>query len=276
MARNNRLIPSNSLTPELLDTELLPGVDVDALPHSLEAERSVIGSILIDNEAYAVAASVVDYHAFFREAHRLIFRRIVDVMERGQPLDLVILKDDLENHRELDDVGGPAYLASLIDGVPRATNVAHYAGIVTEKAQLRAFIQRFSCRVQDAYAADISVDDILAAAAADLSTLTTGPFSRTKTDLFVTAADTIGSFVSKIKTARPRRSSIWCGVSGAAQVSVGSCHQPHEHACSSAASNHVRALLISFRMQGCNMMTAWSSRIYRAGEGGHGHRLRLR
>ena len=131
------------------------------LPHNLEAERSVLGAILIDNEAFNVAASVIDAQAFFRDAHRRVFSRMVDLSERSQPVDLITLKEELERAGELDEVGGPAYIASLLDGVPRATNVEYYARIVKEKATLRALIFSANKILSNAYEADQDADLIL-------------------------------------------------------------------------------------------------------------------
>src|SRR4029079_13975795 len=102
------------------------------LPHNLEAERSVLGAILIDNDAMNVAAAIIDAKAFFRDAHRRILDRMLDLSEssapmsaladRSQPIDLVTLKEELERAGDLEELGGPAYMASLVDGVPRSTN----------------------------------------------------------------------------------------------------------------------------------------------------------
>ncbi len=131
------------------------------LPHNLEAERSVLGAILIDNDTYNVAAAILDAKAFFRDAHRRIFERMVDLSERSQPIDLVTLKEELERANELDEVGGPAYIASLVDGVPRSTNVEYYAQIVKEKSTLRSLIFSANKIVSSAYAADQEADLIL-------------------------------------------------------------------------------------------------------------------
>ncbi len=131
------------------------------LPHNLEAERSVLGAILIDNDTYNVAAAMLDAKAFFRDAHRRIFERMVDLSERSQPIDLVTLKEELERANELDEVGGPAYIASLVDGVPRSTNVEYYAQIVKEKSTLRSLIFSANKIVSSAYAADQEADLIL-------------------------------------------------------------------------------------------------------------------
>jgi replicative DNA helicase len=131
------------------------------LPHNLDAERSVLGAILIDNDAFNVAASVIDARAFFRDAHRRIFDRMVALAERSQPIDLVTLKEELERAGDLEEVGGPAYIAALVDGVPRATNVEYYAKIIKEKATLRSLIFSANKILANAYEADQEADLIL-------------------------------------------------------------------------------------------------------------------
>ncbi|HQZ39721.1 MAG TPA: replicative DNA helicase [Vicinamibacterales bacterium] len=134
---------------------------VRMLPHNLEAERSVLGAILIDNDTFNVAAAVVTPQSFFRDAHRRIFARMVDLSERSQPIDLVTLNEELERAGDLEEVGGPAYIASLLDGVPRSTNVEYYAQIVKEKATLRALIFSANKILSNAYEADQEADLIL-------------------------------------------------------------------------------------------------------------------
>jgi len=110
------------------------------LPHNLEAERSVLGAILLHNDAFNLAAEVIDSGDFFRDAHRRIFDKMVKLAERSDAIDLVTLKDELGRAGELDEVGGPAYIAALVDGVPRSMNVEHYARIIKEKSTLRNLI----------------------------------------------------------------------------------------------------------------------------------------
>jgi len=110
------------------------------LPHNLEAERSVLGAILLHNEAFNLAAEVIDSGDFFRDAHRRIFDKMVKLADRGDAIDLVTLKEELGRSSELDEVGGPAYITALVDGIPRATNVEHYARILKENATLRNMI----------------------------------------------------------------------------------------------------------------------------------------
>ena len=89
------------------------------LPHNLEAEKSVLGAILINNEAFNHAAELIDAKDFFRDAHRRIFDRMVELSERGNAIDFITLKEALSKNGDLEEVGGPAYVASLADGVPR-------------------------------------------------------------------------------------------------------------------------------------------------------------
>jgi replicative DNA helicase len=132
-----------------------------ALPHNLEAERSVLGAILLHNESFNLAAEVIDSIDFFRDAHRRIFDKMVKLSERGDAIDLVTLKDELGRSGELDEVGGPAYIAALVDGVPRSTNVEHYARIVKEKATLRNLIFSANKILSTAYEGEQDADVIL-------------------------------------------------------------------------------------------------------------------
>lgn len=133
------------------------------LPHSLDAERSVLGAVLIDNEALLHAQDGLGGagEVFFRDAHRRIFDAFLELSRRKQPIDLVTLKVYLEDQRDLDECGGPAYLASLTDGVPRATNVEYYAGIVREKWCLRQAIFASQKLLSMAYEGDTPAGEVI-------------------------------------------------------------------------------------------------------------------
>jgi replicative DNA helicase len=131
------------------------------LPHSLEAEQSVLGAILLHNDAFNHAAEILGPADFFRDAHRRIYEKMIRLSERGDAIDLVTLKEELGRSGELDDSGGPAYIASLVDGVPRATNVDHYARIVKEKAVLRNLIFSANKILTSAYEAEEDADTVL-------------------------------------------------------------------------------------------------------------------
>jgi replicative DNA helicase len=131
------------------------------LPHNLEAEKCVLGAILINNQAFNQAAEVVDAADFFRDAHRRIFEKMVGLTDRSEPVDLVTLTNELGRSNELEGVGGPAYISALSDGVPRSANVEYYAKIVKEKATLRRLIQSATDVLGRAYDAEEDADDLL-------------------------------------------------------------------------------------------------------------------
>ena len=121
----------------------------------------MLGAILIDNPSFNQAAEVIDAQDFFRDAHRRIFEKMVGLSERSQPIDPVTLKDELVRTGELDEVGGPAYVASLTDGVPRSANVEYYARIVKEKSTLRRLISSATEVLARAYDAEEEADNLL-------------------------------------------------------------------------------------------------------------------
>lgn len=137
------------------------GLDARTLPHNLDAERSVLGAILVHPAAFEIAEQFIRADDFFRDAHRRIYQRLAALIDRRIDPDFVTLKEELARTGELDDVGGPVYISGLSDGVPKATNVTHYAGIVREKAALRRIIYAANTTLLEAYAAEESSDDIV-------------------------------------------------------------------------------------------------------------------
>jgi replicative DNA helicase len=131
------------------------------LPHNLDAEKSVLGAILIQNEAFNHAAELIDSRDFFRDAHRRIFEKMIALSDRGDAIDFVTLKDALARTGDLEEVGGPAYIASLVDGVPRSANVSYYARIIKEKSTLRSLIHSANKILADAYEAEQEPDLLL-------------------------------------------------------------------------------------------------------------------
>ncbi len=132
-----------------------------SLPHNLEAERCVLGAVLIHNDAFNQAAELIDADDFFRDAHRRVFDKMVDLNERNEVIDLVTLKNELERSGELDGVGGPAYIAGLVDGVPRSTHVEYYAQIVKEKSTRRKIIFAANGILESAYTGEGGADTVL-------------------------------------------------------------------------------------------------------------------
>ena len=109
-------------------------------PQNVDAEESVLGGILIDATALDRVIEVMGEADFYRESHRKIFRAMLGLSERGEPIDLITLNDSLRGRDELQAVGGATYLAELVDRVPSAANIATYARLVREKAVMRSLI----------------------------------------------------------------------------------------------------------------------------------------
>src|SRR3990167_2905283 len=132
-----------------------------SLPSNLEAEKSVLGAILVHNDAYETVAETLRPGQFYNPAHNIIYGAIVSLRERRCAVDYVTIKEWLGTAGTLDVVGGPAYIASLSDGVPRSTNVLYYARIVREKWLLRELCYAANRVLSDAYAADDPPGEIL-------------------------------------------------------------------------------------------------------------------
>jgi replicative DNA helicase len=131
------------------------------LPNNLEAERSILGAVLLDNHALNAAVEKLRADDFFLPQHRKIFERMVGLGEKQQAIDTITLMEDLTRRGELESAGGIAYLSQLADGLPRVTNVEHYARIVKEKAVLRNLIFSASAIQEQALAAGDDADVIL-------------------------------------------------------------------------------------------------------------------
>jgi len=130
-------------------------------PQNLEAERAVLGAILMDNEAVYTVMEILEPSAFYQPSHRLIFSTMLDLSERGEPIDIVTLVDRLRSTGSIDKAGGADYIPTLADEVPTSAGVANYARIVREKATLRNLIETSTEIVQDCFDAPGDVDQLL-------------------------------------------------------------------------------------------------------------------
>jgi len=110
-------------------------------PQNLEAEMSVLGGVLLENEALNRALEYLMTPDFYRESHRKIFNALIQLSEKGEPADLVTLTAVLKDRGELEDVGGSTYLATLVDYVPTAANISYYCKLVKEKSVARKLIE---------------------------------------------------------------------------------------------------------------------------------------
>ena len=131
------------------------------LPHNLEAERSILGAVLLDNHALNAAVERLRTDDFFLPQHRRIFERMVQLAEKQHAIDTVTLMEDLAKRGELEAAGGVPYLSQLADGLPRVSNVDHYARIVKEKAVLRNLAHSAAAIQEQALAGGDDADVIL-------------------------------------------------------------------------------------------------------------------
>ena len=120
-------------------------------PHSVEAEQSLLGGLLIDNESSDKVADVITAKDFYRHDHRIIYQHIVKVIESNQPADIVTVAESLEKNAELATVGGLSYLGLLAENTPTAANIRGYAQIVRERSIMRSLVQVGSDIAESAY-----------------------------------------------------------------------------------------------------------------------------
>jgi len=130
-------------------------------PQSIEAEESVLGGVLLDNNSLDRALEILTPEDFYREAHRKIMRAMIDLNQRNEPVDLVTLAEALKGRDELQEIGGAAYLAELADKVPTAANVAYYSRIVHQKSVLRSLIDTATDIARGAFESGADVDGFL-------------------------------------------------------------------------------------------------------------------
>ena len=132
------------------------------LPQNIEAEQAVLGGILIDNEAIHQVLEIVEVEDFYRESHRKIFLVFLELYEQNQPIDLVTVCEALQKKQQLEEVGGATFLASLVEVIPTASNIAYYAKIVKEKSILRKLITSATYIINQCVApTDENIEEIL-------------------------------------------------------------------------------------------------------------------
>lgn len=151
----------------ILDLEYQSGVDeppgspLKSIPANLEAERAVLGALLIDPDAIIKIANFVRPEDFYRQNHGWIYEAILSLNERREPIDFVTLVDELERREQLSNVGGPAYITDLISTTPTAIYVDHYARIVERSAILRRLISAAGKVAELAYDESQDVDEVI-------------------------------------------------------------------------------------------------------------------
>ena len=136
-----------------------------AVPRNLDAERAVLGAILLHEEVLDQVVDVLQADDFFREAHKQIFGAMLRLSTQQQAVEAITIAQELTRVGALEDVGGKAYIMALVDGMPQSTNISHYARIVKEQSRLRAGICIGQQLVRQAYEAEQASGEIVTAAA---------------------------------------------------------------------------------------------------------------
>ena len=131
------------------------------LPHSPEAERAVLGAVLLDNQLFDQAASILHIEDFHVRAHQTVFASMASLSTALRAIDAVTLRAELEKGSHLQEIGGASYISSLLDGVPRLTNIEHYARIVKEKSVQRKLIHAAYKILEQSYTDDLDAADLV-------------------------------------------------------------------------------------------------------------------
>jgi len=143
-------------------------------PQNLEAEQSVLGSLLIDKDAMIKVADILNPYEFYKDAHRLIYEAMLELYTAKEPIDLLSLTTKLEEKKLLDEIGGRSYLVGLTNAVPTSANVVHYAKIVRKKAILRKLISTAAEIERLGYEESEEVDKLLDEAESKLFSISQG------------------------------------------------------------------------------------------------------
>ena len=130
-------------------------------PQSIEAEESILSTILLDDSTLLDVLEILHPEDFYRTAHQKIFATIAELFAKAEPVDLVTMTNALRDKNQLEEIGGAAYLARLVDTIPSAVNVQHYARIVRDKSSLRQLIVKANDIVQQCYADAGDLDQVL-------------------------------------------------------------------------------------------------------------------
>ena len=131
------------------------------LPHSMEAEQSVIGSMLMDREAIVVASELITGEDFYNKQYGIVFETMVELNDKGYPVDIVTLQDKLKEKDVPAEVSSLEFVRDLITAVPTSANIKYYANIVAEKATLRRMIRLNEDIANTCYAGKEKLDYIL-------------------------------------------------------------------------------------------------------------------
>src|SRR5213592_4721006 len=131
------------------------------LPHNIEAEKSILGAILVNNENYYRVLETLRPEDFYLDAHRVIYRQMVELIERSRAIDLITIQEELVRAAALESAGGIDYVAGLLDGIPHLVNIEHYIEIIREKALFRQMIGAANTAATECFEQAESADQVL-------------------------------------------------------------------------------------------------------------------
>src|SRR5882757_1816652 len=134
---------------------------IGRMPANIEAERSILGAILLDNHAYNDAAEHLKPEDFSIDSHRRIYSRMMDLAESSRPIDIITLVEELEQKKDLQAVGDVGYISGLLDGVPDRPSIEHYVRIVRDKALLRGLIHAANTAIARASDQSDTAEEVL-------------------------------------------------------------------------------------------------------------------
>ncbi len=135
--------------------------EIKVPPQNIEAERAVLGAMMIDDEAIGVAIEHIDSSYFYETAHQKVFASIIELYSNRKNVDLITLSDQLKSQGLIDNIGGVAYLTQLVDHVPSSANILHYANIVKEKGVQRKLIKNATEIISRSYGTNVDVEELV-------------------------------------------------------------------------------------------------------------------
>lgn len=173
-------------------------------PHSPETEKTVLGGILVNNKNLNVVLSLISPEDFYKDANRLILERMIVLVDKGLPMDLITLTDELQKAGQLEGMGGAAYIASLMDGVPKSLNIEYHTRILKEKALLRKLITSSAKIISSSYEQKDDADQLLEEAQAAIIDVAE---QRVKPG-FVSMQDLTGPMMDTVDMLRERKEAV--------------------------------------------------------------------
>ena len=131
------------------------------LPHNVDAEKSVLGAILVNNENYYLVVETLTQDDFYLQAHRVIFNKMSEIVDSSKAVDLITIQDELNRSNSLEAAGGISYMARLLDGIPHLVNIEHYVQIIREKSLFRQMIRSTNKIMAECFEQDDPAEEVL-------------------------------------------------------------------------------------------------------------------